>query len=116
MDLCCLLTDLSSIAILHSSQLQFYRRPHLSDVWRIQERCKCEGFILLFSIYHLLENILSLSFTNTRRVNVVLIKMTNIMLKGKDDAGGDGGSVLARLMLLVRRFQFKAFSISNSQE
>ena len=68
------------------------------------------------SITYLLVNILSLLFTNTIRVNVVLIKMTKIMLKARDDAAGDGGSVLARLMLLVRRFQFKAFSISNSRE
>ena len=49
-------------------------------------------------------------------IKMTFIKMTNIMLKGRDDAGGDGGSVLAKLMLFVRRFQFEAFSISNSRE
>ena len=57
-----------------------------------------------------------MTFIKVTFIQMTFIKMTNIMLKGRDDAGGDGGSVLARLMLLVRRFQFKAFSISNSQE
>ena len=125
MDVYCLLNDFSNLIQSNSSLFPItvfidVQCPHLSDVWRIQERCQCEGFVLfLLSIYHLLVNIFS--FANTIHVNVVLIKMTfvkmtNIVLKGRDDAGGDGGSVLARLMLLVRRFQFEAFSISNSRE
>ena len=63
MDVYCLLNDFSNLIQSNSSLFPItvfidVQCPHLSDVWRIQERCQCEGFVLfLLSIYHLLVNI-----------------------------------------------------------